>query len=666
MALESYPEVLDGVATHRFGHVMLRTLALVPVSPPSSILYVGPNIDTIGGALLRFARLVKRIKQCRARIDQVYTFGSLEEYIFQGDMENVALIVLDVPCHSMGITYTNHVLEQHLGLILEEGGIILVTEAHKDSCGVFLRRSGFGALDNDGGTVYLRPIESDRPSFSVVWRIMLTSSVLAMELEGWKTFFAGMGHIGEVRAELQALQNIVRPRSERTHVCEVGFNSGHSAIAFLSANSHVNVTSFDIGGLPWSSGMVNWVKLLFPGRFSLVHGNTADTLPRYGTQIAQGAAPHCDVVFIDRDHTYHGVKMDLAHSMEVLGTHGGIILADDYSSSFPGVVQAWSEMEADQRVVTMKKQQLDGLYSGFEKGWVLGKVHVRDDDDDDGQGGVSKTMNIIHVATTHCGTDVGLLRTLLKSIIISCDVHDHIILHLVVDGISEEDMKDFRQLWESAQMEMRTYSPQLAARGVELFKPCAMERLLLPQLLDEPYVIYLDRDTLVMQSLWNLYTLSSRMQSKAMGMVAEGSGWYFVNHGVENSGKTYVGATGVNSGVLLMNLNFMRDMNLTETLLSLTDSMPYSDLGDQDVLNYYFAKHSEYLFQLPCKYNYRVLPDGIQKCTCDEIEDAADYEECLRTNTLDDAAILHGNKETFFQHGHVLNVIWTLINTTSI
>jgi len=149
-------------------------------------------------------------------------------------------------------------------------------------------------------------------------------------------------------------------------------------------------------------------------------------------------------------------------------------------------------------------------------------------------------------------------------------------------------------------------------------------------------------------------------------MVAEGSGWYFVNHGVENSGKTYVGDTGVNSGVLLMNLNFMRDMNLTETLLSLTDSMPYSYLGDQDVLNYYFASHPEHLFQLPCKYNYRLLLNGHQECICDEMEDVYDHQECLRTNTLDDAVILHGNKRTFFQQGHILNLIWTVINTTSI
>ncbi len=623
-----------------FSGILQKSL-LLPLT--SSILYVGmkdvsPMFENLSIAL------TGRLVDCKAKI-QWNSVVSIEEHMYPPFERKISLLIFDANCPTNTLPIIRY--------LVQDGGVVFVHENFRESC---LKLSNRLIHPNSNQYhMFLNPIVS--PSFDDTWRAMMTSSIIAMESEGWKTFFHGNGHIGEVRTEIQVLKNLVTGRRNKTHVCEVGFNSGHSSVILMGANPQIKVTSFDLGILPWSKPMVERVNDLFPRRFNYIKGNSIKTLPEYSIRVKQGSAPYCELMFVDGDHSYDGALADFLNSIEMM-KDGGILVADDYSEDFPGVMKAWAEIESKNLIAMTKIQKLQYSYNGYKKGWAIGAI--------------SKTQEFnhafrreIHLATTQCGPDIQLLKTLLKSILISADFNDYLVLHLIEQDIREADLADLRKSWESAGMEIRTYPPALESKGLSLFARCSMERLAIPDMVDQDYLIYLDRDNLVMESLWSLYEWRVKMTNKALGVVAEGSGWYTDNHGKEKSGLTYIPRTGINAGVLLMNLDFIRQNKIAEDVLKVIEQAPNTELGDQDLLNFYFANKGDMLLRLPCKYNFRVVRNH-QECTCGDLDEDEDFLDCLRTNNLDDAAIVHGNRAVFFDNSHLFSVIWNIINTSEV
>jgi len=82
----------------------------------------------------------------------------------------------------------------------------------------------------------------------------------------------------------------------------------------------------------WANALAFDTGTRFCGRYTLHHA-TSDA----GAKLV---APHSvDAVFIDGDHTRVGIERDIATWADVV-RKGGIMLFNDYSSSFPGVVEA--------------------------------------------------------------------------------------------------------------------------------------------------------------------------------------------------------------------------------------------------------------------------------------------------------------------------------------
>jgi hypothetical protein len=100
-------------------------------------------------------------------------------------------------------------------------------------------------------------------NYADLQRLLLQASYKAM-LSSNDVSFQGMGHSFESYMEASTVRNAGR-YSSINHLCEVGFNAGHSAILLLSSNPKTKLTSFDMGTLPWSEGNVAWVNDLFPG-----------------------------------------------------------------------------------------------------------------------------------------------------------------------------------------------------------------------------------------------------------------------------------------------------------------------------------------------------------------------------------------------------------------
>mmetsp|Transcript_4973 Transcript_4973/g.16165 ORF Transcript_4973/g.16165 Transcript_4973/m.16165 type:complete len:308 (-) Transcript_4973:66-989(-) len=111
----------------------------------------------------------------------------------------------------------------------------------------------------------------------------------------------------------------------RPKVCEIGLNTGHSALAWLCALPTATYHSFDLVRFDVTRGAIPLLNRSFPGRFELTAGSTHETLPA----LARAAAPpYCDVTSIDGDHSYHGALQDL-RDMRRLAAPGSFVVMDD-------------------------------------------------------------------------------------------------------------------------------------------------------------------------------------------------------------------------------------------------------------------------------------------------------------------------------------------------
>lgn len=171
----------------------------------------------------------------------------------------------------------------------------------------------------------------------------------------------------------------------------------------------------------------------------------------------------------------------------------------------------------------------------------------------------------------------------------------------------------------------------------KLFKPCASQRLFLPSVLwpdVDGSIIYVDSDLIFLSPPQDIFQMLRRFNSTQLAGLApesesKNTGWYtrFARH-------PFYGPHGVNSGVMLMNLTRMREVEWELKLLPIYDQYNLNLVfGDQDIINIYFFFHPDELFVLPCEYNYR--PDhcmyGVKSC-----------------QTADDGIkIIHGNRGYF-------------------
>ncbi|KAF3859571.1 hypothetical protein F7725_021970 [Dissostichus mawsoni] len=175
-----------------------------------------------------------------------------------------------------------------------------------------------------------------------------------------------------------------------------------------------------------------------------------------------------------------------------------------------------------------------------------------------------------------------------------------------------------------------SFPSENAAEWKKLFKPCASQRLFLPLILkDIDSVVYVDSDILFLQPVDRLWAFLTRFNSSQLAAMAPEHeepriAWYnrFARH-------PYYGKTGINSGVMLMNMTRMRSMFFKKYKLNIT-------WGDQDLLNIIFHHNPECLLEFPCMWNYR--PDH-----CIYGSNCASAEE-------DGINILHGNRGVYHDH----------------
>lgn len=256
-----------------------------------------------------------------------------------------------------------------------------------------------------------------------------------------------------------------------------------------------------------------------------------------------------------------------------------------------------------------------------------------------------------HLAVVACGPRLEETLIMLKSALLFSKKPLH--FYIFADNELQGSFKNALNSWP--QMVRRkfnftifpiTFPNNNEREWKKLFKPCASQRLFLPLILREvDSLLYVDTDILFLQPVEDIWALLSRFNSSQLAAMAPEHeepriGWYnrFARH-------PYYGRTGINSGVMLMNMTrirakfFKNDMTAVplsweEILMPLLQKYKLNiTWGDQDLLNIIFHHNPETLYVFPCQWNYR--PDH---CI---------YGSNCQTAEQQGVFILHGNRGVF-------------------
>ncbi|XP_066554148.1 glucoside xylosyltransferase 2 [Amia ocellicauda] len=257
----------------------------------------------------------------------------------------------------------------------------------------------------------------------------------------------------------------------------------------------------------------------------------------------------------------------------------------------------------------------------------------------------------MHLAVVACGNRLDETLTMLKSALIFSvkKIKFHIFAE---DSLGSQFEKGLNQWPHPISSKFQysiypiTFSVGNALEWKKLFKPCAAQRLFLPVILREvDSLLYVDTDVLFLRPMDDIWSFLKEFNSTQLAAMAPEHeipkiGWYsrFARH-------PFYGMTGVNSGVMLMNLTRIRSTLFKNSMIS--TGLSWEDLlhplyqkyknhitwGDQDLLNIIFHYNPECLYTFPCQWNYR--PDHCM------------YGSNCKGAEEEGVSVLHGNRGVY-------------------
>ncbi|XP_035402407.1 glucoside xylosyltransferase 2 isoform X2 [Cygnus atratus] len=261
------------------------------------------------------------------------------------------------------------------------------------------------------------------------------------------------------------------------------------------------------------------------------------------------------------------------------------------------------------------------------------------------------SLQCMHLAVVACGDRLEETLIMLKSAVLFSN--RRLCFHIFSEDSLKPEFEKKLQEWPSSYAKKFeyniypiTFSVGNAQEWKKLFKPCAAQRLFLPVILkDVDSLLYVDTDVLFLRPIDDIWHILKEFNSTQLAAMAPEHeipkiGWYsrFARH-------PYYGTTGVNSGVMLMNLTRIRNTQFKNSMIpsGLTwEEMLYPlyqkyknyiTWGDQDLLNIIFYFNPECLYVFPCQWNYR--PDHCM------------YGSNCKGAEEEGVSILHGNRGVY-------------------
>ncbi|XP_052065868.1 glucoside xylosyltransferase 2-like isoform X1 [Mytilus californianus] len=233
--------------------------------------------------------------------------------------------------------------------------------------------------------------------------------------------------------------------------------------------------------------------------------------------------------------------------------------------------------------------------------------------------------NGIHLSVVACGDRAEETIVLLKSAVLFTT--GPLIFHIFAEFDFQPMFKQKLDNWPAKYKRKFLYylynvtfptgNPQ---EWKKMFKPCATQRLFIPSLLkDVDSLLYVDTDILFLRpvdDIWRFFDQFNSAQLAALVPEHEdkaASNYRFARH-------PYYGESGLNSGVLLMNLTRIRKSTWIDSMVKYyIQYKPIIRYGDQDLLNIYFYHHIDELYVYSCEWNYRT-DHCVNKSICKDIE----------------------------------------------
>ncbi|XP_077386361.1 glucoside xylosyltransferase 2 isoform X3 [Festucalex cinctus] len=268
---------------------------------------------------------------------------------------------------------------------------------------------------------------------------------------------------------------------------------------------------------------------------------------------------------------------------------------------------------------TVPEVRVDDLPKGRKNGKVTKRVGNVNAKSKTGRavGRRTRVEEFMHLAMVTCGNRLEETLTLIKSAVLFS--LKKIKVHIFAEDILIPQFKEKFSQWPgfvTAKLKYNlypiTFSVGNADEWKKLFKPCAAQRLFLPVILkDVDSLLYVDTDVLFlrpMDDIWRMLKSFNRTQLAAMAPEHEipKIGWYsrFARH-------PFYGISGVNSGVMLMNLTRIRSTLFKNSMIA--GGLSWEDLlhplyqkyknhitwGDQDLLNIIFHYNPDFHYSVP-------------------------------------------------------------------
>jgi hypothetical protein len=180
------------------------------------------------------------------------------------------------------------------------------------------------------------------------------------------------GHSQGFHEKVKLIQRVANDVRVNT-ICEIGFNSGYSALNFLMSNRNATVISFDI--FQWKYSAVANIALndMFPDRnFIAIAGDSKHSIPLFQKTLnlahkkkslaesgsggdaailddhGGGNTPLCNLIFIDGGHSRDAFLSDLKSMRALADPAHHTVLIDDFHAST--ISDAYYEQEAMQFV----------------------------------------------------------------------------------------------------------------------------------------------------------------------------------------------------------------------------------------------------------------------------------------------------------------------------
>lgn len=149
--------------------------------------------------------------------------------------------------------------------------------------------------------------------------------------------------------------NILWAAQDRSAICEIGFNAGHSAV-LLALPNNAGITFFDIAEHPYVEPCFNHLQRELHNKMTLIKGDSRVTLPAY---ISSHGCEQFDLIHVDGGHQENVFVSDFACALK-LAKKDALIIVDDTNIPY---ITAGVDLAIKQGLV----EPVDTLYTiGYE------------------------------------------------------------------------------------------------------------------------------------------------------------------------------------------------------------------------------------------------------------------------------------------------------------